>query len=122
MKREIKFRGKTHKGDWAFGFIMINKDFITKKDYFYIHQIGEHSGSFAWAVEVIPETVGQYIGLKDKSENRIYEGDIVDKWSDGKELIEIEFENAIYLMQEGVLSDSCTIVGNIYDNPELTAE
>ena len=78
-------------------------------------------------VEVIPETVGQYTGLKDKNGKRIFEGDICKHRSNysGNTVISVVAYTdghflALVCENSGFeLSEKLEIIGNIHDNPEL---
>ena len=123
--REIKFRGKDRKtGKWFFG-NLFDKD--TKGN---THICTTRKGS----LDVIPETVGQYTGLKDRNGKEIYEGDVIECWSegvkargvvthriDGTWIMYPAWQNAKmwYLMPDEDGNTSVEIIGNIHDNPEL---
>ena len=65
--REIKFRGKTEKGEWKVGLLT-----FMFGQYAIVDPIDENS-----VYLIDKETVGQYAGLKDKDVTEIYEGDIL---------------------------------------------
>ena len=128
--REILFRGKDFSGvinhSWCFGSLDTTED--DRAIIIYLDRFGNKCRIF-----VNPETVGQYTGLKDKNGTKIFEGDIVDVLYDvnyigvATERIGV-FEvvhNGCFMGQKGgvryhfIPSDECTVIGNIYDNPEL---
>lgn len=136
--REIKFRGKRiDRDEWIYGFYVEELEHseekeLQKKCYIVPYLYDKHRF-------VVPETVGQYTGLKDKKGKMIYEGDIVKftthtnkerigyvQWLD-------EACAFVVASPKKTRKNSCKIfyfdqlaivevIGNIHENPERLRE
>lgn len=150
--REIKFRGKSvGKEEWWDG-SLINlengKCYITQG----LSTPEERNEKIGYCLshftDVIPETVGQFVGETDSNEREIYEGDIIEffttrrNYEDDNKLypnhaiVSYSSEEMKFYLEEsgtgecwvkGYVHDGnyecleeCKVIGNIHDNPELS--
>lgn len=123
--REILFRGKqVDNGEWVEGIAFPHDG--DKVTMFRQHPM---DGSLV-GFEVIPETVGQYTGLRDKNGERIFEGDIIEyNGTKHRVVFENRFQTAYFgivmsametwSFSNSVPANMMEVIGNIHDNPEL---
>lgn len=115
--REIIFRGKhTDTGEWVYGDlihrILWDKSLIIIRTY-------DYSFDTYKDYDVIPESVGQFTGLCDKNNTRIFEGDTV-KNSYGNIKV-VEYYRGYYYPFVAFPEytawgeKECEVVGNAYD-------
>ena len=125
MENRFLFRAKRKdNGEWTEGFL------LKRWDGLWIFSIDEK-----FADLIIPSTLCQCTGLKDKNGKLIWENDIIE-CKDGKHNFQTQIEWDAYfagfifqdtetsavgldaITENGLYSES-KVVGNIFDNPEL---
>lgn len=104
------YRGKSRRdGRWVYGSLLLIDDFCT---------IFTDKNT---NTNVIQDTVGQWSGIYDLNNTKVYEGDII---KDGKYLYLVEFDAPYFCAREIgknishllSLKENMEVVGNIYDD------
>ncbi len=136
--RDYKFRGKrTDNGEWVEGCYAEFINYLDGNSKPGIQVIRQVPSDFdrmvpAWEtelVEVIAATVGQYTGLNDKTDKRIFEGDICRDSLGWIFVVVWDSDNGRFLGRHSKprgdtyvcyvgREPAIEIVGNIHDNPE----
>ena len=145
--REILFRAKRKNWRelpkeewWVEGYLVKYQPCASKDEY--VYGIVPTYASALYIIEIDPETLCQFTGLKDKNGNKIWENDIVllreeiqdyewkatvkfgnpnCEYNWGWQLVpigECDMNKDILLWIDMEIA-SCEVVGNIFDNPEL---
>ena len=137
--REIKFKGKSMDGKWYYGLPYFSKDRMKCQIHY---DISERGCTF---VDVIPETISEFISRKDKNVIEIYENDIVKahykdnitklEWEEIEQIVfndgafmlmtemhDIQFYRPLMKMFQGIELLSLEVIGNIHESKELLEE
>ena len=142
MEARYLFKAKRiDNGEWVEGYLIYSKKdcYICEKPYECMDEYSSLNGQsygFGGFKLVDPSTICQCTGLKDKNGKLIWENDVVGFWDTystengqaemdciGKvvwddETISFQVTNRLSAESYEVL-DECSVIGNIFDNPEL---
>lgn len=137
MMREILFRGKrADGGGWVQGYLTRRPSAIQMPGHsgpWYIEVPPKDPNDSGGVYNVLPDTVGQYIGVTDLHGVKVFEGDVVLEryrdpelgiqviigeifWSESRRQYEMTYglsDDSTCLSDDGIFE----IVGNIYDSP-----
>lgn len=120
--REILFRGKRiDNGEWVYGAYMAHDH-----DGHTIFNQNLEDGTLQ-GFEVIPETVGQYTGLKDNKGKKVFDGDVlvIDdylfliQWEEERGGFRIDYWQFDEQYDLSEFWPTSVVIGNVHENPEL---
>lgn len=129
--REIEFRGRRKDtGEWVYGSLAIHKEENIR-----IIKYNRPEDIYV-SIPVDPETVGQYTGLQDFRDQKVYEGDIVEVTSDIPDeayrgiivfhdlewAIDAGYDFEALYNQVVHCIKTLEVIGNIHDNSEILEE
>ena len=131
--KDILFRGKVHEsepmdhpiltpGDWVYGGCVVvgGQPYILCESGLY--DVVCPTGGVE-LVKVDPDTLGEYTGMDDASECKIFEGDIVKSGKTFFGAVEYDADYCRFLAVNGeiydILRKESEVVGNIYDSPDF---
>lgn len=121
--KEILFRAKRiDNGEWVEG-LPWKKKYNTNKLFISCFPDKDDNEE---AFVVVPETIGQYIGLCDRNGTQIFAGDIVSYRGEHAAIVYDE-ETARFCLSfdtwstdfDHLYGKDVEVIGNAYDNPEL---
>ena len=134
--RNYKFRGKRiYDGEWVYGDLVQYESgecaLFTRR----LSRYGHEATELFKREQVLPESVGQFVGLLDKNKIEICEGDILKvlgvdynetcKDFNGEVVYKYNYFCCIYKLSDGFpfrlrsSFEKTEIIGNTTDNPEL---
>jgi hypothetical protein len=134
--KEYLFRGKSiesdlklniRKGEWVYGSLIVEKNNGSKRYLIFVN--------YKKIIRVSPKSIGQYIGIKDIKNKKLFVGDIVEVnntyfktpyeiiWGRdtfGVTLIHADREGddwGVYTSDFGLPNYKYQLIGNVYDTP-----
>ena len=124
--REILFRGKARYGGYWTDGVYINDCYILPNTD--LSRISVGGMILNEVIEVVPETIGQYTGLKDCNGKMIFEGDVVKVRGSkkvGEYTTTVVFKRNCFMLDDNktIFIDNMSligveIIGNIHDQKE----
>lgn len=125
--REILFKAKERGGDWVYGDLIRENDNRFGGQFFYIFVDTDDVEDEGEKVRIDWETIGEFIGLIDIKNKKVFEGDIL-LYKGAKGVVKYDNLNAMFVLEIPYMRSiysfdsmemNFEIIGNIHDNPEL---